>query len=123
MDMTRRTFGTGALGFGLAGASGARLEALELPWDMRLEADLGARLVSNPSRARFSVPGLEVTREGRASVRMIAQARLDWSPGFRLRHFEAGGETAEEAYFTLRHIAFGAFAGVVPGFLGPDPGA
>lgn len=121
MDVTRRTFGAGVLSLGLAGGLGSGLKALELPWNLRLEADLQASLAANPSRAVFSVQGLDVvTGDGLRSQRMIALVRLDWRPGFRQQNFEAFGRTAEEAYAALRDAAFEEFARVVPGMARTD---
>ena len=128
MRMTRRMFklgvlSIGALTLGVAAAGSARHVAGG-PSAARLEADLAARLTSNPAKAAFSVPSFErheASQDG--LVRFEAHVRLDWAPGMRLRVLHAVGPTAEDAYGALREAAVDLFVGVVPGFERPATAA
>jgi hypothetical protein len=118
MRLTRRLFGTGILGLGAGlglGLGGRALAAR--PSAARLAEALNRALVTNPAAARFEVPALAMTAEA-GSTRMVAEVRLDWAPGLRMRRFEARGATEEAAWGALVHAALAEFAGVVPGFDG-----
>ncbi len=115
MRITRRTFGTGALGLGLAGALGAPVFA-DAPSAARLSEELNRRLVENPAGARFAVTAFDVRRGG--AVRMLAEIRLDWAPGMRVRRVEGAGSSDAAAWDRLVAASLAEFAGHVPGFDG-----
>jgi hypothetical protein len=116
MRLTRRVFGTGLLGLGVGlglGLGGRALAAR--PTATHLAEMLNGALASNPSAARFAVPTLTVTGDSGA-IRMLAEVRLDWSPGMRMRRIAAEGATEEAAWRALVLGAVAEFDGVVPGF-------
>lgn len=120
MRITRRTFGTGVVGLGLAGALAAPVFA-EPPSAGRLSDELNRRLVENPAQARFDVTAFDVRRGG--AVRMVAEVRLDWAPGMRVRRVEGAGSSDAEAWGLLVAASMAEFAGVVPGFDGGEAAA
>jgi hypothetical protein len=117
MHLTRRLFGTGLLGLGVGLGIGLGTPALaEPPTGARLVEALNGRLVTNPTGARFAVPGFTSTAE-RAGTRMVAEVRLDWAPGMRTRYLEGVGKDEAAAWAALLHAAVEEFGGVVPGFV------
>jgi hypothetical protein len=118
MRLTRRLFGTGILGVGVGLGMGLGSGALAAhPSATRLAEALNSALVTNPSAARFDVPALTVTTETGAT-RMVAEVRLDWAPGMRMRRIEARGTTEDATWEALLLAAQREFTGVVPGFDG-----
>jgi hypothetical protein len=96
---------------------GRALGASPLPDGDLFERDLNGLLSRNPSHARFRVLQFTLQSPGRRGLSSLAaQVRLDWSPGMRMRHFEAQGPTGPAAYAALLDIAISEFEGVVPGF-------
>jgi hypothetical protein len=121
MRLTRRLFGTGLLGLGAGLGLGLGTRALaERPTGARLAEALNRRLVTNPAGARFDVPAFAATPES-AGIRMVADIRLDWTPGMRARRFAGAGADEAAAWSALLAAAVTEFAGTVPGFDGAGP--
>jgi hypothetical protein len=116
MRLTRRLFGTGLFGLAAGLGLGLGTRALaERPTGARLAEALNARLVTNPTGARFAVHAFSASAEP-SHLRMAANIRLDWAPGMRTRYLEAVGPDESAAWAALLGAAESEFAGVVPGF-------
>jgi hypothetical protein len=117
LRLTRRLFSTGLLGLAAGLGLGLGTRALaERPTGARLAEALNARLLTNPTGARFAVVTFSATAEP-AHLRMAADIRLDWAPGMRTRYLEAVGPDESAAWAALLRAAENEFAGVVPGFV------